>query len=144
MAWLTKLQKWIFAALLVVLVGIPIAFSCQGAKAVDVSLHRRWTNSGDDGDVGRATYLHVVIDPDSSRVANHFWECDSVPGWPAPDSAGIVQEWNFTVNVYSGRTYYSAIVAVDEVGNRAAVGRIVSYYVPDIYPPDPVEKDSVW
>lgn len=85
----------------------------------DSSVNLKWTATGDDKDVGRATsydmrYFHTWI-----STAN--WDsATQVTGEPAPSTAGQTDSITLT-GLKKDSTYYFAVIAYDEAGNSSGI-----------------------
>jgi hypothetical protein len=119
------------------------AAACSSpAHAQTASVTLEWTAPGDDGNVGTASLYAARWNrsrPDTTRA-------DSIAAWwgrstpivmPNPTIAGTTQ----TVSVAppggfaAGSTYYFAMYAEDEVGNRSALSNVAWITVTDTTAP---------
>jgi hypothetical protein len=106
-------------------------------RATKVTL--TWTATGDDGTVGSANAYDLrystspITDDTSFNAATQAADMSS----PGPAGAGE----SFTVTgLTANTTYYFAIKAVDEVGNRSILSNVVSAATPppDVTPPETI------
>src|SRR5262249_50389669 len=84
----------------------------------------RWTATGDDGGVGKATrydlrYSTALITP------GNFASATRAPGAPVPLPSGTVQELRVSGLQFSTR-YYFALQVHDELGNPSGISNIVT------------------
>jgi len=95
-----------------------VAFS--GENRGELTL--RWTATGDDGEIGSASYYLIAYDTDTITVAN--WTQASV--WlspPDPLPAGQVQTFTLT-GLQPGLEYWVVIQVFDDAGNGSALSNI--------------------
>ncbi len=84
----------------------------------------RWTATGDDGNVGTATYYEIRFSKDPITTAN-FELATRAGNEPAPAPAGAVQTVEVR-NLAANTFYYFALRAIDEWGNRGAVSNVAT------------------
>jgi len=87
-----------------------------------------WTAPGDDGLIGTATTYDLRLDTAPITAAT-FDAAPSFVGEPVPAPAGTTQQFSIT-NLALGTTYWLAMKAVDEAGNRSPVSNIVTFASP--------------
>jgi len=83
------------------------------------SLTLAWTATGDNDSVGRAG-AYVLKRSGATITESNFTSATTVPGVPAPKDAGMAESFTVT-GLDSTLTYYFAIRADDEDGNRSPV-----------------------
>ena len=93
--------------------------SAVNTRRQEVTL--RWTATGDDGQEGTAQHYDLRFDTTRIQSTADFEEAASVAVPPAPSQAG--QPETATVDASDGldpgRSYYFALVAEDDAGNRS-------------------------
>ncbi len=82
-----------------------------------------WTASGDDGEVGTASYYQVRYSKDPIDASN-FDLALRAGGEPVPAVAGTPQAMEVK-GLEANSTYFFAIVAFDEWGNRSALSNVI-------------------
>ncbi|MBT9554709.1 MAG: discoidin domain-containing protein, partial [Myxococcales bacterium] len=94
--------------------------SAKGTNQGELRLN--WTSPGDDAAVGTATAYEVRIS--TSALTEATWASATViSGVPAPTAAGTPATLLLT-GLTAGTTYYAAIKAVDDLGNRALLSNV--------------------
>jgi len=116
-----RLARWFLVAALFAIMLIPSAAQAQGGS-VQVTLS--WTAPGDDGNIGTATTYELRYSLDSATLINNFESADAVPNVPLPKPAGELESFTFS-DLPFGPTFFIAMVAVDEAGNRSEVSNVV-------------------
>jgi hypothetical protein len=87
------------------------------------SIGLRWTATGDDGPVGRATRYDIRVSTESITEAN-FGGARAVPG-PVPARAGTPDSAEVTGLAFSS-TYYFAIKVVDDYANIGPISNVAA------------------
>ncbi len=95
------------------------------ALAVPLTVTLHWTAPGDDGVIGRA-FAYDVRYSLTPITASNFPAAISVPGVPAPQSAGALETFAVT-NLVAGNGYYFAIKTVDELANWSLISNVGVY-----------------
>jgi hypothetical protein len=85
----------------------------------DTSMTLTWTATGDNDSIGRAG-AYVLKRSAAAITEANFAAATTVPGVPAPQDAGAAETFTVT-GLDSTLTYYFAIRADDEDGNRSPV-----------------------
>lgn len=99
----------------------PSAPPLQATPVTKDTVRIVWTAPGDDGDVGRADYYDLrysIQGPITSE--SNFETATPVANLPQPGPSGAEQ--SVLLPVSAGTTYYFAIAAVDNAGNRSSLG----------------------
>ncbi|WP_263840459.1 trypsin-like peptidase domain-containing protein [Salinibacter sp.] len=93
----------------------------DGVNTRDRSVTLRWTATGDDGRAGTAQRYLLRYDTTRIETAADFGQARSVSAPPPPDTAGATETAVVTASdgLEAGRTYYFALVAEDDAGNRS-------------------------
>lgn len=93
----------------------------DGVNTRDRSVTLRWTATGDDGRAGTAQRYLLRYDTTRIETAADFEQARSVSAPPPPDTAGATETAVVTASdgLEAGRTYYFALVAEDDAGNRS-------------------------
>ncbi|MBO6574467.1 MAG: S8 family serine peptidase [Rhodothermales bacterium] len=99
--------------------GAIAALSVSGATSGSLAL--TWTATGDDGSTGRAHHYDIRY---ATTPIGDFEAAASAVG-PTPANAGQQEAWSLT-GLQSSTTYYVALRAVDEAGNKGPVSAQVS------------------
>ncbi len=113
--------------------------AAQGSAEGEVEL--TWTAPGDDGDTGTATKYYMRYN--TTQITSANWDvANEIPNAPSPKSGGSPE--SFTVEgLTPGETFYFAIKAEDEVGNKAPISNSPSAEVPsdpgDTTPPSKID-----
>jgi chitodextrinase len=106
-------------------------------RATKVTL--AWTATGDDGGVGSANAYDLRYSTSAITDDTSFNAATQVADMSSPGPAGTGE--SFTVNgLTANTTYYFAIKAVDEAGNRSALSNVVSAATP---PPDVTRPQTI-
>lgn len=95
-----------------------------------------WTAPGDDASFGRATAYDARIATFPIDPTN-FSTATPIAGFPAPAPAGSAESFVLT-SLGARTTYYVALVAADEVGNRSLLSNVPSFTTLDVVAPDAV------
>lgn len=129
----TKLTLMLSLTLLVTFV----ITACDKAETatITVPVNASWTNVGDDNYEGFATRLEFRVAKTSDSLLTNWGSCMLVPNWPAPDSAGVRQSFQFDLVLETEATYYMAIRAYDNQNNAGPVSNVVEKAIPDDIPP---------
>jgi fibronectin type III domain protein len=110
-----------------------------GSTGTTLSL--RWTAPGDDGATGTAASYDIRYS--TSAITTSTWgSATAATGEPAPAAAGTQQTFTLT-GLASGRTYYVAIRATDNVGNVSSLSNVPTGTTADTTPPAPVRDLSM-
>jgi hypothetical protein len=110
----------------------PPPVHAQGAGTDTLKI--QWTAPGDDGNTGTATSYEVRLS-NSSITESNWANAALVSGAPVPLPAGTRQSMVVRGLTY-GVTYYFAIKAIDDAGNRAPISNVVRWdWILDTAPP---------
>ena len=95
-----------------------------------------WTSTGDDGSVGTASFYEVRYRLTSPIVTEGDWVTSTnvTSGLPTPQAAGNDEEMTIS-GLTSDRTYYFAVRATDESGNRSLISNSPAGVTSDITAP---------
>ena len=95
-----------------------------------------WTATGDDGDIGTASYYVIKYSIDPIDQYN-FAMANTVANPPSPLPSGQTQ--NFTISgLGHGEVYYVAMKAYDEIGNGSTISNVQNSFAAGIMIPDPL------
>lgn len=106
---------------------VDLAVTAMAVNGVSL----QWRATGDDGDSGTAAaydlrYLnHEITDVNWDSAAQ-------ARGLPAPGPAGSIDSFS-VINLLEDSTYYFAIKAIDEAGNRSGLSNVVQAVCFDDY-----------
>ena len=97
-----------------------LAASSTGTTYVKLS----WTATGDDGTEGTAFSYDIRYA--TTSINNESWtEATKVSGEPTPEGSGNSQTHTIT-ELESGTTYYFAMKAIDNAGNKSTLSNVIS------------------
>lgn len=125
------LVRCFLLVLVVLLTGCSIGQSQTGA----VPITHRWTETGDDGNVGTATVREIRFAETEDSLLNHWSACRLVPNMPAPKVAGTIVVFQQPATLTTEKDYWFAIRAADNKGNWNAPSGRKKVSVPDTLPP---------
>ncbi len=94
------------------------------AESYETEIILQWTASGDDGDLGLASYYQIRRNSVEITLTN--WNSSPLlPDIPQPADPGTIQSCAFT-EAEPGTVYYFAIKTFDDMGNVSGLSNIVS------------------
>ncbi len=134
-----KYLQWLAPILLIGIVG------CGGTQAdIPKEFTRRWTASGDDGNVGACAGYVLKYSLNRNDLANNFESCATCAVIPTGVGhlAGTPESTKFTITVPLDDTVYFAIKAYDDATptpNRSGISNIFAEWTgPDNVAPSPI------
>lgn len=119
---------------IICIVMLVLGMAVVGCSQTTAEVDFVFTASGDDGDVGQASFYDIRYSTDSLVLI--AWDnALQVQGEPTPKIAGSDEFFTLNINVVSEKTYYFALRVGDNNNNWSVSSNIISINVPDLIPP---------